>query len=402
MLFVGHAASPTGFARVIHSILEVLPDCYERHHYGINLGAVGGPVVDVGWTVHANPTDDVQSTARLREVIDAVEPQILVIVDEPWVCETHAAAIFERPKCRTVLYAAIESDFVVPPSCVAALARLDRIVAFTQFGSEVLAHRFHAAGQERLPPIEVIPHGVDTGVFFPLAGADDDGFARSRVAARERLFGPNSGLDDAFIVLNANRNQPFKRVDLTVKAFALFARDKPENVKLYLHMANRPCPPDRVPLVDQYEIRDRVMSTTRGPQHPSIASAELNLIYNACDVGLNTSEGEGWGLISFEHAATGATQIVPRHSACEELWRDAALLVEPDDRDPRARLQRFSGRTLSPERVAEALELAYTQPQERRRLARAAFENATRAEYRWHDIARRWHELFQALLDESR
>ena len=29
---------------------------------------------------------------------------------------------------------------------------------------------------------------------------------------------------------------------------------------------------------------------------------QLNLIYNAVDVGINTANGEGWGLVPFEHA----------------------------------------------------------------------------------------------------
>ena len=47
---------------------------------------------------------------------------------------------------------------------------------------------------------------------------------------------------------------------------------------------------------------------------------DLNRLYGACDVGVNTSCGEGWGLVSFEHALTGAAQVVPRNSVCEELW----------------------------------------------------------------------------------
>jgi D-inositol-3-phosphate glycosyltransferase len=39
-------------------------------------------------------------------------------------------------------------------------------------------------------------------------------------------------------VLNANRNQPRKRIDITLRGFALFAVDKPETVQLYLHMGS--------------------------------------------------------------------------------------------------------------------------------------------------------------------
>jgi hypothetical protein len=37
--------------------------------------------------------------------------------------------------------------------------------------------------------------------------------------------------------------------------------------------------------------------------------------------------GEGFGLVSFEHAATGAPQVVPAHPALCELWQDGAELV---------------------------------------------------------------------------
>src|ERR1700753_1257732 len=79
--------------------------------------------------------------------------------------------------------------------------------------------------------IAIIGHGVDTQAFHPLPGG--------RRAARERLFPGQSDLHDAFIVLNANRNQPRKRIDLTLEAFATFAQGKPANVKLYLHMARQ-------------------------------------------------------------------------------------------------------------------------------------------------------------------
>ena len=36
----------------------------------------------------------------------------------------------------------------------------------------------------------------------------------------------------------------------------------------------------------------------------------INQIYNMCDIGLNTSDGEGFGLCQLEHLYTGAPQIV--------------------------------------------------------------------------------------------
>lgn len=55
------------------------------------------------------------------------------------------------------------------------------------------------------------------------------------MSARRALWGDETQLADSFLVLNANRNQKRKRIDITLKAFAALARDKPENVKLLLH-----------------------------------------------------------------------------------------------------------------------------------------------------------------------
>ena len=92
---------------------------------------------------------------------------------------------------------------------------------------------------------------------------------------------------------------------------------------------------------------------------PVVSDAALNRIYNACEVGLNTSAGEGWGLVAFEHGATRAAQVVPRHSACEELWEGAASLLPTTPLESSAE-QCYTGSVTSAESVAEALERRYT------------------------------------------
>jgi len=247
---------------------------------------------------------------------------------------------------------------------------------------------------ERPPLVEVIPHGVDTDVFRPIVSATNTREARwlSRLAARRQLFGSDERARD-FLVLNANRNQPFKRIDIALKGFALFAKDKPESVGLYLHMASRRPTPGEVPLVDQLNIRQRILTTTREETHPHVDDVTLNKIYNACDVGMNTSDKEGWGLIAFEHGATGAPQLVPNHGACAELWEGSALMLDNGGDG--------EGTTVTPEAVARALEHLYEDKQERDRWGEAAFRNANRPEYRWDAIAVCWNRLLSNLLSSS-
>lgn len=363
ILIVSHAQTPTGFARVAHSILRELSPQWDLHHYAINRPAVAP---DPGWPVYANPNPAaVHANDGLAAVISAIHPHIVLVIDEPWVAR-HRAPLLAAGTAKVIYYCAVDSEAPLSPEAARALASSDAVVAFTRFGRSVLERQLGRPG------VRVIPHGVDTGLFHPLP------------AARAVLFPGRPELLDAFIVLNANRNQPYKRIDRTLEGFALFAAAKPPSVMLYLHMGSRPCPAGVTPLVDQLGIRHRVLSTTTGPTHPNVPSPQLNQIYNACDVGLNTSEKEGWGLVAFEHAATGAAQIVPRHSACQELWADSALLLDP----------------VSPAAVAHALERLYAGELEHWR--RAALANASRPEYRWSAIAAQWEQLFLELLSAKR
>jgi glycosyltransferase involved in cell wall biosynthesis len=47
------------------------------------------------------------------------------------------------------------------------------------------------------------------------------------------------------------------------------------------------------------------------PNAQMLSDRDINLLYNACDIGLNTCEGEGFGLCQFEHLALMKPQVAP-------------------------------------------------------------------------------------------
>jgi D-inositol-3-phosphate glycosyltransferase len=141
-------------------------------------------------------------------------------------------------------------------------------------------------------------------------------------------YQPTLSAETSFLVLNANRNVPRKRMDATLRVFADFARDKPKGVKLLLKSAG--------PGVYGYDIEKivrtlgldgRVLVTGALRLADTLSDEDMNLLYNASDVGLNTSEGEGWGLIALEHAAAGAPQILPAHPVAADMWAGYAGLA---------------------------------------------------------------------------
>jgi glycosyltransferase involved in cell wall biosynthesis len=244
----------------------------------------------------------------------------------------------------------------------------------------------------------VIGHGVDWQTFAPLVYSETGPDHRaSRRLARELLFPDRPELHDAFIVLNANRNTGRKRLDLTLAGFAEFSRGRGDDVWLYLHAGMRDFGCDLRREARRLGIEERVLVTHVGNEHPRVSDARLRLIYNACDVGVNTSSGEGWGLPAFEHAATGAAQIMPRHGSCEQLWGDAATLLETVALPPTAHTL-FTPNLIAPADLAAALARLHDDKDFLEASSVRAYRRATSPELSWDAIADQWDRLFWELV----
>jgi glycosyltransferase involved in cell wall biosynthesis len=220
------------------------------------------------------------------------------------------------------------------------------------------------------------------------------GFASAgRIESKKQVFGDLEEPADSFIVLNASRPGKRKRVDLTIEGFARFAADKSPNVCLCLHHAMMLDYEEAEikALIGKLGLEKRVYLNPLGAR--VVSDQELNLLYNACDVGINTSMGEGWGLVNFEHGAAGAAQIVPDHSACSELWRGRAEMIPPA-RSFIPEISVLEMGEVSPEGVATALDNLYRDPNRTQELARAAFTAAQNPKFSWDIIARQFEDLF--------
>ena len=401
LLAVGDAVAPTGFARVMSSLLRELQGDFDIHQLGINYH---GDPHDEGWPIYpAHTAGDVYGVGRLRSLVESLRPHVVFMVYDLWLLATYMRALdgmSQAPK--VVFYCPVDSAPADPESLV-ALSGGHHLVAYTETGRRILAEAAEIArlrhGPVELPTLQVIPHGIDTGRFFPL-GEDDQRRRWKKRLAPDLELGAELGEGD-FWVLNANRNQPRKRIDLTLEAFALFARDKPPNVRLYLHMGAKDMGWDVGALSRRLGIQDRLMLSTQGSSHPEASDEDLNFIYNACDVGLNTATGEGWGLVAFEHGATGAPQVMTAHPVARELWQGAAELVEPTLTLMNPGIT-TEAHLADPRHLVQALERLYQDTDHRRRLGRQARRRATRSEFTWPQVGRRFRHLLLHLAEDTR
>ena len=393
VLIVGAYQAPSGLARVTRGIARALSGALEvhvlgldrRHPDGATSGAAEGPIV------HANPDPgDLFGEGPLPGLCRRLRPDLLLVVQDPWFAARIAMATSETPQLVRVGYMPMDGR-LLRPELIDGLTIFDAVVAPTEYGRRQLLDA--AARSPTAPPwtasTSVIPHGVDVESFAAFAGAPE---VRRR-AARAQLRADAEHEPDSLWILNANRHQTRKRLDLTLHGFARFAAGRPPGVKLVLHWGDEPGPWRLRALSRALGIEDRVIVTgTRA----GLPDGALNRIYNACEIGLNTALGEGWGLPAFEHAATGAALVLPDNSVHRELWDGAASLVPVVRHAAPGGV--IEGAECSVDGIAAALAELADDPERRALAGAAAAARALHPALSWASVGASWRELVDAEL----
>jgi len=205
-----------------------------------------------------------------------------------------------------------------PPPAVLNTLKHEKVqpIAMSRFGENWLK-------KAELDPLYV-PHGVDTDVFYPYPEEE-------RRAAREVLEMP----EDAFVVgmVGANRgwshHAPRKSFPQAFDAFSEFAR-RHKDVYLYCHTEAQPggAGIDLVLLARALGIPDERLA------FPPDVAWQLHVmddrfvagVMNACDVLLNPSMSEGFGIPIIEAQACGVPVIASDHSSMPELTASGWLV----------------------------------------------------------------------------
>ena len=249
-----------------------------------------------------------------------------------------------------------------------------------------------------LPRLDVLPHGVDVDTFFPLGGSTAAQFEGRRAGIRAQLFPNHPELREAFIVLNGNAPYPRKRIDLTIKGFAKFARHK-HDAFLYLHALhlNDSTRGGLRRLAQDAGVARQLLLNVINPDGRPVSEIQLNRLYNACDVGINTAVGEGWGLSSFEHAATGAAQLLPEHTSFIENWNGAAMFVETEGKEEICD-HHTEGYPVTVEAISDIFERLYRDPGYLQKMSQIAYAHATSPRFQWAGITKRLTRIFREIL----
>ena len=195
---------------------------------------------------------------------------------------------------------------------------VERIFCFTKAWKEELK------SQGITRPVDVLPHGIDSKIFRTIP----------QQLARSTLGLPS----DITLITSLNRNQPRKRLDLLVMAFAELIVRHPTK-KLFMLMISDTGDKGGHKLFDIFarEIKLKNGSLDVFGNSLLITSKDtcykdedINVFYNTADFNVSCAEGEGFGLCTFESMACGIPQIVPNINGYSEYCNsENSLMITP-------------------------------------------------------------------------
>lgn len=390
MLYVGDFPVQTGFGVVSSNLIKVFKTLYDVHVLGVNYYGDYDPLIE-GLKVYpaSGGGSDIWGKERFAEMLAKVQPDVVFVLNDPWIGRDYAQVIEEVKKLnpglkvKFIIYTPIDAENI-KQDFVDGLRTYDKVITYTEFGRRELTER-----KSPLTDVAVIPHGVDTKAFFPVARKED---------IKKSM---NLGVDD-YIVLCLQRNQPRKRIDLTMYYFAEWVKryNLPKSVRFYYHGALQDFGIDILQWAEYLGIEDRLaISSPHIRPDAGLTVQQLNMVYNVADVFFTTTAAEGWCLPVAEAMAVKCPVIIPRHSALAEWPAGNAEYMEcypiPSLTD---RGLNTIHHITEKESAINALHSLYTDREKRLKLGQDGYNHIKSSQFDWSVIANQFVEIINDLL----
>ena len=266
------------------------------------------------------------------------------------------------------------------------LRTVDYPVAYSKFGWREL----EKVGVQAF----YVPHAIDTELFA---------WKDNRQQARQYLGFP----PDAFVITTVAANKGFpprKSWPELLAGFAQFQQNHSDAL-LYCHTSKKPRGSGGAgiyfePLIAELGIpKSSIAFPDQGALAVGVADSDIAAIYQASDVMLLPSRGEGFGLPVIESQACGCPVIVQNCSSMPELVT-SGVVIEPLQRQWIPQLG-YWWAIPGVERIVGALEEVYSWDEEKREVGREKGIAFVRENYDWAVVWERYWMPFIGELERT-
>lgn len=359
ILWFGDIGRPTSFSRISESVLPHLNSSAVRSDKGSTYDRavscyvlapprsliksvdafgfkkiyhVGDPIPSIGMTWELFSASSAHETSLLSlkmkyALLQAIQYSIdenidyiifvIGIYEADWFMNLYNNARATQVLPKVIVWTPL--DYKPSYKVVENICKADMLFTMTNSGMQSI----QAATTER-PNIYVVPHAVSK-CFYKIPRRKAYKYLKPIIKTLNK---------DDLIILNANNYVERKQIHLTIEAFAAIRADEVTflpTAKLWLHTNTKN--PEFVRMLDYYRkkfnFRDDEIILTMNDAPEEM----LNHIYNFCQIGLQTSWGEGWSLTNCEHAITGAIQVVPDFLATGENFRSTGYAYQVGEKE---------------------------------------------------------------------
>lgn len=387
----------TGFGNVAREMLDqlVTMEGFEFHVFGIN--HLGEPydrtrfpyAIWPAMTIRSGD-GDVYGRKRFLEKIREMQPDIVFMLQDTFIVQTMMGALLKlkeeaKKPFKIIFYFPIDCP-PKPEWVIDCVSKVDFPVVYTEYGkAECLKI------DPKLEGLRVAYHGTNKKNFFPVPQS-------IMMKFRQAHYGPHA---EKFIVLNVNRNQPRKDLAKTFEAFALFHAKHPKSF-LYILAQALDVGGNLLEIAEQFGL---VYGEDWACPNPGTYSADagvkievVNLLYNAADLVVSTTLGEGWGLSVTEAMACKVPVLFPRNTSMVEIIgenEERGFLANSGGPDHKICLGVQDNNRVRP--TVDVLDLARKMSliRDNPSLTTAKVESAFGWVPTWDQVGEAWRQIFQ-------
>jgi len=309
-----HTDQIIGYSKVAYNMLKQLATLaprvktfhfgFQRHQNMIGMRKLPAGIIQYDAAANEDPKEEGFGFNKVEDYLEMVSPDIVMVYNDPLIVNRFIESMkHDKNTAQYKLWVYLDQVYegIPIPLLENINKHADRIYCFTDIWRQRLLSNISA------PDVRVLEHAVDPSVFHKLT-------LDVRASVRKSMGIPK----DAIVFLNANRNSQRKRLDLSVQGFARHLKTHENSYFVLITGASvqhgayydiqriffRELQLHGLPEI--YMTRLILIDTNQ----TNIPDEGINQIYNATDIGVNTSDGEGFGLCQLEHLYTGAPQIV--------------------------------------------------------------------------------------------